>query len=52
MDENLCPICESKMKPAKNANGHYWRCSRWGCKGTRDSMGRSKNERDREKEED
>jgi len=44
-DENLCPICNSKMRTAKSQHGCYWRCTRWGCEGTRDSMGRSKQER-------
>lgn len=49
-DENLCPKCESKMKPAKSKFGMYWRCTRWGCDGTRDVMGRSKQEKDEEYE--
>ena len=52
MDENLCPICESKMKPATSKFGKYWRCTRWGCEGTRDSMGRSKQEREKEREDE
>ena len=49
-DENLCPICNSKMRTAKSQHGCYWRCTRWGCEGTRDSMGRSKQEREEESE--
>lgn len=50
-DENLCPICESKMKSTKSKHGMYWRCTRWGCEGTRDVEGRSKQDREDEREE-
>ncbi len=46
IQDTLCPICNSKMKPAKSQHGAYWRCSRWGCKGTRNSMGMSKEDRE------
>jgi hypothetical protein len=49
IEETLCPICKSKMKPAKSQHGVYWRCSRWGCQGTRDVDGNSKEDRDRDR---
>ena len=49
IEETLCPICDSKMKPAKSQHGAYWRCSRWGCEGTRDVDGNSKADRDKER---
>lgn len=42
----LCPKCETKMVRANGKFGPYWRCPRWGCEGTRDSMGRDKKERE------
>ena len=50
--DTLCPKCNAKMKRAMSKHGAYWRCSRWGCEGTRDSMGRSKEERDEEHEKE
>jgi len=51
MDENLCPECSSKMvsRKRKSDGARFWECSNFpACKGTRDSMGRSKSDRDRE----
>jgi ssDNA-binding Zn-finger/Zn-ribbon topoisomerase 1 len=52
--ENLkCPECDSKMVSRKGQYGTFWGCSRYpNCRGTRDSQGRSKAERqaDRNKE--
>jgi len=52
IEETLCPKCGEKMKPAKSKHGAYWRCPKWGCEGTRDSMGRSKEEREAGREND
>lgn len=49
IEDTKCPVCNSKMKPAKGKHGAYWRCSRWGCLGTRDSMGRSVEEKEKER---
>ena len=46
IEETLCPICKCKMKRAMSKFGAYWRCSRWGCEGTRDVEGKSKEEKD------
>ena|SRR6187549_945091 len=50
--ENVkCPLCAGPMKPRDGQYGKFWGCSRYpNCKGTRDSMGRSKEEREAEKE--
>jgi ssDNA-binding Zn-finger/Zn-ribbon topoisomerase 1 len=50
IEETLCPKCKSKMKSVKGNNGRYWLCSKLGCGGTRDSMGRSQEDRWKEKE--
>lgn len=51
MEETLCPTCNSKMISRKNKEGsRFWGCSNFpNCKGTRDSEGRSKEDRYREK---
>lgn len=50
IEETLCPLCDSKMISRKGQYGMFWGCSTYPkCKGTRDSMGRSKEERDSEK---
>lgn len=46
IEHTLCPICDSSMKRTMGKHGAYWRCSRWGCDGTRDNQGRSKKEKD------
>ncbi len=49
-DENLCPNCSSKMISRKGQYGVFWGCSNYpNCKGTRDSFGHSKADRDKEK---
>jgi hypothetical protein len=52
IEETLCPICRSRMKPAKSQHGAYWRCSRWGCTGTRDVMGLSKEDKEQSSEDE
>ena len=52
IEETLCPICKSRMKPAKSKFGIYWRCTRWGCEGTRNSIGESKQDREKEREDE
>lgn len=50
IEETLCPECNSKMISRKGQFGIFWGCSNFPkCKGTRDSMGRSKAERDAER---
>lgn len=47
----LCPICEAKMVPRNGPHGKFWGCPNYPkCKGTRDSMGRSAEDRQLEKE--
>lgn len=50
--ENVkCPECDGPMKPRKSKFGIFWGCERFPlCKGTRDSNGDSK--RDKEEEGD
>ena len=49
-DENLCPECNGKMISRKSQYGVFWGCANFPkCKGTRDSQGRSKADRDEEK---
>ncbi len=51
IEETLCPECNKKMKSRTGKYGVFWGCSDYpNCKGTRDSMGRSKADRDAEKE--
>lgn len=52
IEQTLCPLCKSKMKTTMGKHGAYWRCSRWGCEGTRDSQGRSKADREEEKDDE
>ena len=52
LEETLCPDCGSKMISRKGKYGIFWGCSKFpACKGTRDSEGRSKADRDKWKEE-
>lgn len=52
-DENLCPLCNKPMISRSSQYGKFWGCSDYpNCKGTRDSMGRSKEDRVKEKGED
>lgn len=52
--ENVkCPICDGPMISRKSQYGTFWGCKAFpNCKGTRDSMGRSKDERSREEGND
>lgn len=52
--ENVkCPECEGPMVSRKGIFGTFWGCKDYpNCKGTRDSMGRSREERETEKDED
>ena len=52
IEETLCPICKGRMKAVKGRNGYYWLCRKLGCGGTRDSMGRSKEDRENERDEE
>jgi len=52
IEYTLCPLCDTKMIRATSKYGPYWRCPRWGCKGTRDAEGRSKQEKDDEYEKE
>lgn len=49
--ENLkCPDCDGPMTPRNGKFGKFWGCDNFpACKGTRDSMGRSREDRDAEK---
>lgn len=42
-----CPDCQAPMVSRTGPHGRFWGCSRYkgGCRGTRDSMGRSPRER-------
>jgi len=52
IEETLCPDCNSKMISRKGKYGVFWGCSKYPeCKGTRDSMGRSKADREKWKAE-
>ena len=45
-----CPECGGRMISRKGQYGTFWGCAKYPeCKGTRDSMGRSKAEREEEK---
>lgn len=46
--ENLkCPDCEGEMVPRSSQYGKFWGCKAYPkCKGTRDSMGLSKADKD------
>lgn len=52
--ENVkCPDCGGDMVSRKSQYGVFWGCKDYPkCKGTRDSMGRSKAERQAEKQEE
>jgi ssDNA-binding Zn-finger/Zn-ribbon topoisomerase 1 len=52
--ENIkCPECGGKMIPRNGKYGKFWGCNNYpDCKGTRDSLGRSKEDRESEKEDD
>lgn len=47
-----CPDCDGEMASRKGKFGTFWGCKNYPkCKGTRDSMGRSKQDKEQEKEE-
>lgn len=47
VEDVLCPECNCKMISRKGQYGTFWGCSQYPkCRGTRDSMGRSKAERE------
>jgi ssDNA-binding Zn-finger/Zn-ribbon topoisomerase 1 len=52
--ENVkCPECDGPMVSRKSKYGVFWGCRKFPeCKGTRDSMGRSKVEREAERDAD
>lgn len=50
IEETKCPECDGPMVSRKGKYGIFWGCKRYpDCRGTRDSMGRSKAERDAER---
>ena len=52
IEETLCPECNGPMVSRQSKFGVFWGCKDYPkCKGTRDSMGRSKSDRDKWKEE-
>jgi len=45
-DKNLCPECNGEMIARSGQYGKFWGCKNFPtCKGTRDSQGRSKQDR-------
>lgn len=55
IEETLCPECNKRMISRKNHKDgtRFWGCPDYPrCKGVRDSEGRSKADREREKEEE
>ena len=47
IEDTLCPECQKKMISRTGQYGRFWGCSDYPtCKGTRDSNGRSKAERE------
>lgn len=49
-EEVKCPECGGEMISRKGKFGVFWGCKKYPeCKGTRDNMGRSRDERDAEK---
>lgn len=52
--ETLCPLCNAKMVSRKNKEGRrFWGCPNFPhCRGTRDSEGKSKDDRYYEKNQD
>ena len=46
IEHTRCPECNELMVRRSNKHGPFWGCKNYPkCKGTRDSMGRSKEER-------
>lgn len=53
IEDVLCPDCNGPMVSRKGQYGTFWGCKAYpSCKGTRDSMGRSKAERAAERNRD
>lgn len=51
-DPNLCPECQGEMVARNGQYGKFWGCKDYpACKGTRDSQGRSKQDREKWKAE-
>ncbi len=51
VQELKCPDCEGPMVSRKGQYGSFWGCRKYpDCRGTRDSMGRSKAERAAERD--
>lgn len=51
IEEVKCPDCGGKMISRSGQYGKFWGCAKFPeCKGTRDSLGRSKQDRAKEKE--
>lgn len=51
IEEIKCPECGGKMISRSGQYGKFWGCAKFPeCKGTRDSLGRSKQDRAKEKE--
>ena len=47
----LCPDCGAKMVPRNSKHGKFWGCPNYPkCTGTRDSMGMSREDREKENE--
>lgn len=50
LEDTLCPDCGAKMVSRKSQHGIFWGCSNYPkCKGTRDTQGRSKADREAQK---
>lgn len=50
LEDVKCPECNGPMKSRQGQYGIFWGCAAYpNCRGTRDSMGRSKAEREEEK---
>lgn len=48
-----CPDCNGPMRSRTSAHGVFWGCCNYPrCRGTRDSLGRSKAERIRDRDDD
>lgn len=51
-EETLCPDCKGPMQSRTGKYGTFWGCKAFPeCKGTRDSQGKSKQDRAKEKGE-
>jgi len=51
--EPMCPECDGPMISRKGQFGTFWGCKKYPiCRGTRDSEGKSKEDRRREKEKE